>query len=442
MQKLSLLFFAILVSICLPGCLEFGENYNGIPPGMWRATLDLTNRAPGNEINPDLIGEEQSEAKLPFLFEVKYINPDSFILIIHNAEERITVSDIQWGKDRATGRDTIRIDFSVLDSHISAQFEEDYIEGTWHQHYRGDDYSVPFRAEHGKAERFSMIADKDSENISGQWESIFSIEQEPGNQDTLLGVFKQDGNNVTGTFLSETGDYRYLEGKISGDRLFLSTFDGGHAYLFESKVLDDGTMSGIFRSGNHYKTYWVASRDSVSSLKDAESLVSINENAIRPAFSLPSPGGKYISPADEQFEGKVLIIQILGTWCVNCLDETRFLQEYLRENSNEDLKILGVAFERYRDSTKAMQVIERYREKLGLEYDIVYGGYSNKQVASDLFPELDRVLAYPTMIFIDRTGRIRKVHTGFSGPATEEYDNYVIDFRKTVEELLSEKAIQ
>ena len=56
--------------------------------------------------------------------------------------------------------------------------------------------------------------------------------------------------------MTNTGDDRYLEGQVNGDRLYLSTFDGTHAYLYEAKILPDGQLSGIYRSGNHYKTYW------------------------------------------------------------------------------------------------------------------------------------------------------------------------------------------
>jgi len=34
---------------------------------------------------------------------------------------------------------------------------------------------------------------------------------------------------------------------------------------------------------------------------------------------------------------------------------------------------------------------------------------------------LNRIISYPTSIFIDRQGEIRKIFTGFSGPGTGEH---------------------
>ena len=50
--------------------------------------------------------------------------------------------------------------------------------------------------------------------------------------------FQKDGDVVTGTFRTKTGDYRYLEGVMDGNRLKLSTFDGAHAFLFTATVSD------------------------------------------------------------------------------------------------------------------------------------------------------------------------------------------------------------
>ena len=56
---------------------------------------------------------------------------------------------------------------------------------------------------------------------------------------------------VTGTFLTETGDYRYLEGVVDGDSLKLSCFDGSHAFLFHA-ALDQDSFRGRFWSGTHW----------------------------------------------------------------------------------------------------------------------------------------------------------------------------------------------
>jgi len=50
-------------------------------------------------------------------------------------------------------------------------------------------------------------------------------------------LFKQTKNKLTGTFLTTTGDYRYLDGIVTGDSLKLSTFDGAHAYASWRRLL-------------------------------------------------------------------------------------------------------------------------------------------------------------------------------------------------------------
>ena len=71
----------------------------------------------------------------------------------------------------------------------------------------------------------------------------------------------KDGNKLTGTFRTDTGDYRFLEGSVQANKMYLSVFDGSHAFLFEAKLMEDSALIGSFRSGNHYKTLWEAERD-------------------------------------------------------------------------------------------------------------------------------------------------------------------------------------
>jgi len=55
-------------------------------------------------------------------------------------------------------------------------------------------------------------------------------------------------------------------------------------------------------------------------------------------------------------------------------------------------------------------------------------------------PALNGIAAFPTTLFIDRKGNVRKVHTGFSGPATGKfYDEFKKEFNRLIDQLVSEK---
>jgi len=69
-------------------------------------------------------------------------------------------------------------------------------------------------------------------------------------------------------------------------------------------------------------------------------------------------------------------------------------------------------------------------------------GISDKQEASKVLPMLNAVLAYPTMIVIDKNDRVQRIHTGFSGPATSEYKQFKAEFSRFILQLLSSKSVQ
>ena len=69
--------------------------------------------------------------------------------------------------------------------------------------------------------------------------------QEPnGTPRKALAEFEQTGDKLTGSFITPSGDYRFLEGIVTGDSLKLSTFDGSHAYTFYAKIASAQKITG------------------------------------------------------------------------------------------------------------------------------------------------------------------------------------------------------
>lgn len=447
-MKITHILVFVSVILGLNSCFFSAENpYTGLPPGKWRAVLKLVNNPinpnPRGEPLPDKVNlkfEEVTDGELPFIFEVKYVTKDSFYIEIINGDERIVVDDIKIGRDKSQAKDTILINFPVFDSYIRGFFLENAIDGEWVVRSK-ENYRIPFIARHGRDYRFTNLRKEPAMDVSGRWDATFEI----GTEDEYKGVgeFKQDGNHLTGTFLTETGDYRYLEGTVQANKLYLSCFDGSHAFLFEGKINPkDSTMIGSFRSGNAYQTSWEAKFNPNAKLKDANALTFLKPGYDRFDFTFENTAGKTVSLKDARYQNKVKIIQIMGTWCPNCRDETDFLVNYLKEHPDQDVEVIALAFERYKEKDKAMEALKRYQEHFKMDYELLLAGNSNKAEASNVLPMLNAVLAYPTMIVIDKNDRVQRIHTGFSGPATSEYKQFKAEFSRFILQLLSNKSVQ
>lgn len=444
MKPLFSLGLFCLAAMTFSSCLESNQPYTKLPPGPWRAVLRLdpsmiTPNPEGRPL-PDKVNyefEEVSNGELPFNFEVIYTDDTTFYLELINGKERIRVDDIHFGRSRQLARDTFRFEFPVYDSYITGFYEENILEGEWVVNYR-DNYRIPFVAYFGQEHRFTTLRKAPVMDVSGQWEVIFGLSEgeEPYKG---IGEFVQNGNELTGTFRTETGDYRYLAGTVQADKLYLSLFDGSHAYLFEARINPDSSMIGSYRSGTHYRTIWEARRNPDFELSDPDSLTQMQAGQERLSFAFPNAEGDTIRLDDPRYAGKVKLVQIMGTWCPNCRDETDYLLDYLAENPSGDLAVIALAFERYRDPERARAAVARYRDQMDLNYEVLLAGHYDKAEAGAALPMLDRVLSYPTLLFVDRDNRVRKIHTGFNGPATSRFDEFDEDFRRTVAQLLAEK---
>lgn len=359
----------------------------------------------------------QDSQILPFIFEVD----DEKSLRIFNADEVIDVDEIIYKND------SVYIQTPVFEGVIIANIKNGVLQGNFVK--ESLDRIVPFKAVKN-TERFSISSQDSPAIVEGIWEAVFS-QNVAEDEYVAKGIFKQVGNAVTGTFRTTTGDYRYLEGVMDNDSLKLSTFDGAHAFLFHAKVTDS-TMTGVFYSGNHWKEPFVAKRNDTYELPSANELTFLNKGYDRFDFSFENEQGELVSLKDKHFHGKVVVVQVMGTWCPNCLDESKYYTKYVREHPNSDVAFVALAFEYAKTKDIALQRIKRLKDKIGIPYPILLAQYgsSDKKLAQKKLPMLNHIISYPTSIFIDKKGNVRKIHTGFNGPATGQKH---LDFQKEFE---------
>lgn len=436
-------FFLLAILLLQAGCIEVDNRFSGLPPGVWRGVLELEPKMvtpnPKGEPLPEKLGlsfEEVTNGELPFNFEVVYTDDTTFHLEIMNGEERIVVKDITIGLDRATAKDTIVINFPVYDSYLRAIYEENIMEGEWVVNNRGEAYSIPFVAQHGKGHRFTTLRKTPAADLSGKWAATFAVESKDEAPYPAVAELAQNGNYLTGTFLTETGDYRFLEGTVQDNKVYLSCFDGAHAFLFEARIQEDGSLLGSFRSGKHYRTLWTAKKDEGAALTDPDELTLLKPGYESIDFSFPGPDGKVLSLDNPRFQGKAVIVQLLGTWCPNCRDEALFLKAFLEQHPEYPLEVVGLAFERYREKDKAFNAIRRFQENLQPGYPILLAGFDDKSEAAQALPMLGQVRAFPTMIILDQEHKVQRIHTGFNGPATSAFQAFSEDFESFIADLL------
>ena len=402
----------------------------GVKSGTYRAVL----QSPGGELPFELDLAREGAAWVGYLV---------------NGKERLRLSEV------AVNGAHLEIKMPGYENRLSADATGEQLQGELLlDKLGGKDQHIPLRAERlARPYRFfpESSGPKSSGGrtaVSGRW-SVTFVEND-GKTAAAVGEFTQSRDVVSGTFLTDTGDHRFLTGQVRGDELYLSTFDGAHAYLYKAKILAQpdlgrpgtsgpGSLEGDFWSGSAYHERWSAKRDANAALPDAYSLTTMRAGAQGFEFAFPDLAGKLVTSKDPEFQHKVIIIALAGSWCPNCHDEAAFLAPLYRDYRAKGLEIVSLMFEHFGDFERAAAATERFRQHYGIEYTTLIAGISDKDEAAKKLPMLDRVYAFPTTILIDRKGQVRKIHTGYSGPATgEHYTQFVAEFKSTLDQLLAE----
>jgi len=351
------------------------------------------------------------------------------LLTIINDEETIEM-------DFIIESDSFYVSIPNFDSHLEGIILSDKkLNGVYIKDL-AEDYIIPFTAYYTQDDRF--VSDTETTSLI---RSKYDVSIGRGERTSkAIGLFKQTGKYIVGSFATETGDYRFLEGLVDGNKLSLSTFDGSHLYLFTAEIKEDSLINGVYISGKTGNYKWVAVANENFELRDPEKLTSVNKD-VKPDLNLKflSIDGDSVSLSDQKFKNKVKIVQIMGTWCPNCLDETRYFNNLYSKYNQEGLEIIAVAFERGPDIVSILKKLNKYRGDNNINYTILYGGKSGNKNALEVFPYLDKIMSFPTAIYFDKKNNIRKIYTGFYGPGTGKYfEDYVVTTGIFIEELLLE----
>ncbi len=378
-------------------------------------------------------GELRREDGKVIVFNFEWKNRhDKATWFIHNASEKIKVDDIEKKGD------SLIIHMPLFESQFRLVYSKQEIKGVWIKGGAVKTTILPFFASPGHA-RFPVSKIKGT-NISGRW----AVRFDPANEArAAVAEFRQDGNHVTGTFLNASGDFRFLEGAVIADSLYLSTFDGSHAYLFTAKIESDQRITG----GTHFagataKEAWEANKDGSATIPLEETAIYLKPGEERLDFTFKDLEGHPVSINDEQFRNKVTIVQLMGSWCPNCMDETAFLTEYYKKNKHRGVAVVALAYEYSTDWERSVRSLKKFQKRFDVKYPILITGVAvNDSLKTEkTLPQITPIKSFPSSIIIDKKGKIRKLDNSFNGPGTgQHYVEYKNEFEEMMDALLSEK---
>jgi hypothetical protein len=371
---------ALILGFGVLGLAGSGEAVPTAALGEYRAVLEL----PAGE--------------LPFGLELA-MRGAATVGYLLNGKERVPLNEIGIQGSH------VEIRMPGYENRLSADMQGDRLVGeVVLSKSGGTQQHIPLRAQLGRRYRFFATA-RAAVDVSGRWAVSFT--DDAGKPEAAVGEFQQSQDVVSGTFLAQTGDHRYL--------------------------------AGDFWVGTAYHERFTGKRDANAALPDAYQLTRTRAGVRHFDFAFPDLAGHTVTSNYPLFKAKVMIVALAGSWCPNCHDEAAFLEPLYRRYRARGVEVVSLMFEHFGDFARAAEATQRFRQHYGIEYTTLIAGTSDKDEAAKKLPMLDRFYAFPTSVFIDRRGNARKIHSGFSGPATgDHYTQFAAEAKATLDQLLVE----
>jgi thiol-disulfide isomerase/thioredoxin len=324
--------------------------------------------------------------------------------------------------------DSVTLELADYAAGIYARLSADSLVGEYRNVGSRGPRVIPFRAARGE-----WPSERGPTDLLGRWDAEFFGEW--GTSPRVF-EFRNGPRGFEGTIISNSGDYGHFWGHAPADSFSLAHFDGSFVYMLTGK-LDGDTLRGTFHAGLRTQTHWKAVRSSGRPHLKAPTDVTRADTTAPFRFSFTDLEGRVLTQEDPRLRGKVVLLDIFGTWCPTCHDAVPTLVRLWRKYHDQGLEILGVAFEVTGDTAVDGALVRRYRDKFDIPFPLLLGGVSDPQEVAAALPQLEGFGAFPTTVFLGRDGKVKRVQAGFYGPATgRQHEILVEDVEREVQRLL------
>ncbi len=373
------------------------------PAGPWRAVLDLEG------------------AVLPFALEITGSGTA--------LDGRLCNGRRCQPLSRVTVRgDSVELEIADYAATLSGRLHGDSLTGSYRNVGNRGPRTIPFRAARGR-----WPATPGSQALVGRWDATFFSDF--GSSPRVFEL-RNDTQGLEGTMISNTGDYGHFSGRVAGDSFALAHFDGSFVYLLTGMLHGD-TLRGVFHAGLRTQTPWIAVRSTGTPHLKTPTEITSADTTTPFRFAFPDLQGRIVTERDPRFRGKVVLVDIFGSWCPTCHDAAPGLVRLYRKYHTRGLEIVGLAYEVTGDSAVDGRQVRRYRDKFGIPFPILLAGINDTDAAAASLPQLHGFTSFPTTVFLGRDGRVKLVHAGFYGPATgTQHERLTRGFEEEIERLL------
>jgi thiol-disulfide isomerase/thioredoxin len=375
------------------------------PAGPWRAVLDLE----GATLRFGLDIQGAPRALRGRLCNGRRCQPFSKVVLQH---------------------DSLRLEMADYAASITARLAGDSLTGTYRNVGNRGPRVIPFRAARGR-----WPITPGPEALVGRWDASFFSDF--GTSPRIF-EFRNGAQGLEGTMISNTGDYGHFAGEVRGDSFALAHFDGSFVYLLTGARHGD-TLRGVFHAGLRSQTPWIAVRSTGAPHLKSPTEITTADTSAPFRFAFPDLQGRIVTQSARRFRGKVVVLDIFGTWCPTCHDAAPGLVRLYRKYHARGLEIVGLAYEVTGDSAVDARQVRRYRDKFRIPFPLLLAGINDTEAAAESLPQLHGFTSFPTTVFLGRDGRVRRVRAGFWGPATgAQHQRLLEEMDREVERLLRE----
>jgi thiol-disulfide isomerase/thioredoxin len=323
---------------------------------------------------------------------------------------------------------TLTFNFSEYGAEITATWSGKELTGEYRRLRSTGTKAFPFRARPDTDDAPTVTTAP-----AGTFQVLFE-DQTLAEATTVATIWKEGQDSHYGTFIAPDGDYGLLEGSSAANGILFSRFTGWQAIAIELRQAG-ANWSGIYHAAHNDKprAFTLLPRSASASGKQTTM-----KNPRMPfAFACTSLTGETIRNTDDRFKGKALAVDIMGTWCHNCMDESPVLEKFRRQYGKDGFEVVGLSFEIKDDAELGKKNLSLFRDRYGLTYPLLYcGSLDDANVDKQIKSQLDNFFAYPTTLFVDKQGKVKTIHSGFRGPGTGT-DQHAEQLRK-LEELVQQ----